>query len=137
LAHRYRGTVLISTPTFCLAYFRKTEAEHFAHLRYAIVGAERLRDPIAAAFKEKFGVDLTEGYGCTEMAPVVAANLNPSRRGSVGRPLPGVDARVVDADTGEGPLIGTEGLLLVSGANRMIGYLGEPERTRDAFRDDW
>jgi acyl-[acyl-carrier-protein]-phospholipid O-acyltransferase/long-chain-fatty-acid--[acyl-carrier-protein] ligase len=137
LAHRYRGTVLISTPTFCLAYVRKTEAAHFAHLRYAVVGAERLRDPIALAFKEKFGVDLTEGYGCTEMAPVVAANLSPSRRGSVGRPLPGVDAKVVDAETGEGPLVGTAGLLLVSGPNRMIGYLGEPERTRDAFRGDW
>jgi acyl-[acyl-carrier-protein]-phospholipid O-acyltransferase/long-chain-fatty-acid--[acyl-carrier-protein] ligase len=137
LAHRYRGTVLVSTPTFCLAYVRKTEAAHFAHLRYAVVGAERLRDPIAAAFKEKFGVDLTEGYGCTEMAPVVAANLNPIRRGSVGRPLPGIDARVVDAGNRRGTAHrDRRAALLVSGPNRMIGYLGEPERTHDAFRGD-
>ena len=137
LAGRYHGTVLISTPTFCLSYVRKCEPEQFAHLRYAVVGAERLREPIAAAFKEKFGLDLIEGYGCTEMAPVVAANVNPSRRGSVGRPLPGVTVKVVDQESGKGPLTGIEGLLLVSGHNRMLGYLGEPERTREAFLGEW
>jgi len=137
LAERYHGTVLISTPTFCLTYVRKVESEQFKHLRYAVVGAERLREPIAAAFKEKFGIDLIEGYGCTEMAPVVAANVNPSRRGSVGRPLPGVGAEVVDLESGRGPLVGIEGLLLVSGPNRMLGYIGEPERTREAFRGQW
>jgi len=59
------------------------------------------------------------------------------RRGSVGRPLPGVDAKVVDADTGEGPLVGTEGLLLVRGPNRMRGYLGDAELTRAVLRDGW
>jgi len=137
LADRYRGTVLISTPTFCLSYVRKCEPGQFKHLRYAVVGAERLREPIASAFKEKFGVDLTEGYGCTEMAPVIAANVHPSRPGSVGRPLPGIEARVVDQESGTGPLVGIEGLLLVSGPNRMLGYLGEPERTREAFRGEW
>jgi len=137
LAERYHGTVLISTPTFCLSYVRKCEPAQFRHLRYAVVGAERLREPIAGAFKEKFGVDLIEGYGCTEMAPVVAANVNPSRRGSVGRPLPDITARVVDQDSGKGPLTGIEGLLLVSGPNRMLGYLGEPERTREAFLGEW
>ena len=60
-----------------------------------------------------------------------------AQRGSVGRPLPGVAAMVVDPDTGEGPLIGKEGLLLVNGPNRMLGYLGEPELTSEAFRDGW
>jgi acyl-[acyl-carrier-protein]-phospholipid O-acyltransferase/long-chain-fatty-acid--[acyl-carrier-protein] ligase len=137
LAGKYHGTILVSTPTFCLSYVRKIDREQFAHLRYAIVGAERLREPIAAAFKDKFGVDLIEGYGCTEMAPVVAANLNPSRSGSVGRPLPGVAAKVVDPETGEASPAGTEGLLLLKGPNRMLGYLGEDERTREALRDDW
>jgi acyl-[acyl-carrier-protein]-phospholipid O-acyltransferase/long-chain-fatty-acid--[acyl-carrier-protein] ligase len=142
LAARYRATLLISTPTFCSSYVRKCLPEQFAHLRLAIVGAERLREPIATAFKEKFGVDLLEGYGCTEMAPVVAVNVPDGgdaseRRGSVGRPLPGISAMVVDPETGEGPLIGKEGLLLVNGPNRMVGYLGEPELTRQAFRDGW
>ncbi|HJZ75865.1 MAG TPA: AMP-binding protein [Vicinamibacterales bacterium] len=142
LAARYHATILISTPTFAAAYIRKIQPEQFAHLRLAIVGAERLRDPIASAFKDKFGVDLLEGYGCTEMAPVVAVNADDpsrrgSRRGSVGRPLPGIEAKVVDIDTGAGPLVGKEGLLLVRGPSQMIGYLGDPERTQAALRDGW
>ena len=142
LAATYGATLLISTPTFCAGYVRKIQPEQFARLRLAIVGAERLREPIAAAFKEKFGVELLEGYGCTEMAPVVAVNVpdggDPgARRGSVGRPLPGISAMVVDPETGEGPLVGKEGLLLVNGPNRMLGYHGEPDLTRAALRDGW
>ena len=142
MAARYGATLLISTPTFCSGYVRKCQKEQFARLRLAIVGAERLREPIAAAFKEKFGVDLIEGYGCTEMAPVVAVNVPEGdgsgwKPGTVGRALPGISAKIVDLDTGEGPLVGQEGLLLVTGPNQMLGYLGEPELTRDAQRDGW
>jgi acyl-[acyl-carrier-protein]-phospholipid O-acyltransferase/long-chain-fatty-acid--[acyl-carrier-protein] ligase len=142
LAATYRATILISTPTFCSAYIRKVQPEQFAHLRLAVVGAERLREPIATAFREKFGVDLLEGYGCTEMAPVVAVNTDDegrggSRRGSVGRPLPGIEAMVVDTDTGAGPLVGKEGLLLVRGPSQMLGYVGEPALTREVQRDGW
>ena len=147
LAQTYKGTMLISTPTFCLSYVRKCRAEQFGNLRYAIVGAEKLREPVARAFKEKFGVDLLEGYGVTEMSPVVCANLpNVDHRGevqvghkpgSVGQPIPGVVAKIIDLDTGRGPLIGAEGLLLVKGPNRMQGYLGDPLRTQEALQDDW
>src|SRR5262249_48379667 len=75
LAAEARTSEIISTPTFCSSYVRKCEPEQFKHLRVAIVGAERLRETIAASFKEKFGIDLLEGYGCTEMAPVVAVNV--------------------------------------------------------------
>jgi len=147
LAERWKGTILVSTPTFYGAYIRKCEREQFAHMRYALVGAEKLREPIAAAFKEKFGITLLEGYGCTEMAPVVAVNApdveddgvrqRGSQPGTVGHPLPGVVAKVVDPATGIGPLINTDGLLLLNGPNRMIGYLGEPERTAEVLRDGW
>jgi acyl-[acyl-carrier-protein]-phospholipid O-acyltransferase/long-chain-fatty-acid--[acyl-carrier-protein] ligase len=147
LAERWKGTILVSTPTFYSGYIRKCEREQFAHVRYALVGAEKLRQPIAAAFKEKFGVTLLEGYGCTEMSPVVAVNApdvdedgqhqRGSQDGSVGHPLPGVVAKIVDPVTGEGPLIGTEGLLLLNGPNRMLGYLGDPDLTRDSLRDGW
>jgi acyl-[acyl-carrier-protein]-phospholipid O-acyltransferase/long-chain-fatty-acid--[acyl-carrier-protein] ligase len=147
LAERYRVTFLMSTPTFCASYVRKCRTEAFANLRYAMVGAEKLREPVANAFREKFGIDLLEGYGCTEMAPIVAANVpNVTVRGkrqvgvksgSVGHPLPGVAAKIVDVDTGEGPLTGKAGLLLVKGPNLMAGYLDDPERTREAMRDGW
>ena len=147
LAGQYRATLLISTPTFCASYTRKCQPDQFAHLRYALVGAEKLREPIAIAFKQKFGLDLLEGYGCTEMSPIVAVNVpdvddglqhqEGTRFGSVGQPLPGITAKVVDPVTGEGPLFGREGLLLVNGPNRMLGYLGEPEKTSEVIRNGW
>ena len=147
LAEKYRGSILVSTPTFYAGYVRKCRREQFAWVRYALVGAEKLRETIATAFEDKFGIALLEGYGCTEMAPVVAVNApdvrdsgefqRGSRLGTVGHPLPGVAARVVDPDTGEGPLIGREGLLLVKGPSRMRGYLGDPERTAEVLRDGW
>jgi acyl-[acyl-carrier-protein]-phospholipid O-acyltransferase/long-chain-fatty-acid--[acyl-carrier-protein] ligase len=60
-----------------------------------------------------------------------------TRRGSVGHPLPGVAVKIVDPDTGEGPVFDREGLLLVKGPNRMLGYLGQPDRTADVMRDGW
>jgi acyl-[acyl-carrier-protein]-phospholipid O-acyltransferase / long-chain-fatty-acid--[acyl-carrier-protein] ligase len=147
LTQKHRGTILMSTPTFCMAYVRKCEREQFAQLRYAVVGAEKLRPAVADAFREKFGVELLEGYGCTEMAPVVAANVpdvedagvrqHGRRQGTVGHPLPGVAAKVVDPETFEGPLFGREGLLLVRGPSRMRGYLGDAERTAEVIRDGW
>jgi acyl-[acyl-carrier-protein]-phospholipid O-acyltransferase/long-chain-fatty-acid--[acyl-carrier-protein] ligase len=88
---------------------RKIKPEQFAHLRIAMVGAEKLREPIATAFRDKFGLDLLEGYGCTEMSPVVrrtrrhrARRRQPTASSrSVGRPLPGVEARIVNVETGE------------------------------------
>src|SRR5262249_42701555 len=57
--------------------------------------------------------------------------------GTVGHPLPGVAAMIVDQNTGEGPLFDREGLLLVKGPNRMLGYLGNPEKTVEVLRDGW
>jgi acyl-[acyl-carrier-protein]-phospholipid O-acyltransferase/long-chain-fatty-acid--[acyl-carrier-protein] ligase len=147
LTEKHRGTILMSTPTFCMSYVRKCQREQFAALRYAVVGAEKLRPAMGDAFREKFGVELLEGYGCTEMAPVVAANVpdvddggvrqRGMRTGTVGHALPGVAAKVVDPDTFAGPLFDREGLLLVKGPSRMLGYLGDAERTAEVVRDGW
>jgi acyl-[acyl-carrier-protein]-phospholipid O-acyltransferase/long-chain-fatty-acid--[acyl-carrier-protein] ligase len=144
---KYRATILISTPTFYAAYIRKCSPEEFSSLRYAVVGAERLREPIAKAYKEKYGIELLEGYGCTEMAPVISVNVPDVERrdvhqigqkfGTVGHPIPSVAVKVVDRDTGEPLTTGKEGLLLVSGPNRMIGYLGQSEKTQEVLRDGW
>jgi acyl-[acyl-carrier-protein]-phospholipid O-acyltransferase/long-chain-fatty-acid--[acyl-carrier-protein] ligase len=147
LTAKYQATLLLSTPTFCAGYTRKCSKEEFASLRYVLVGAEKLREPVAVAFREKFGVELLEGYGCTEMAPVVAVNAPNfqagkdsqvgNKLGTVGHPLPGVAAQVVDPATFVPLAPDQPGLLLVKGSNRMIGYLGEPERTAEVLRDGW
>ncbi len=147
LAEKYRATMLISTPTFCNAYLRRVTPEQFAHLKYTIVGAEKLREPLARAFRDRYGIDLFEGYGCTEMAPVVAVN-RPNvmghgeeqvgmKPGSVGHPIPGVAVQIVDQETGEGPIFDGEGLLLVKGPNMMLGYFKQPEKTAEVVRDGW
>jgi acyl-[acyl-carrier-protein]-phospholipid O-acyltransferase / long-chain-fatty-acid--[acyl-carrier-protein] ligase len=147
LIAKYRATFLLSTPTFCAGYTRKCSKEEFASLRFVLVGAEKLREPIAAAFREKFGVELLEGYGCTEMAPVVAVNApnfqagkdsqKGNKPGTVGHPLPGVAAQVVDLATFAPLAPHQAGLLLVKGSNRMIGYLSEPQRTAEALHEGW
>ncbi|MBI3756746.1 MAG: MFS transporter [Deltaproteobacteria bacterium] len=144
---KHKATILISTPTFYTAYLRKCSAEEFASLRYAIAGAEKLRPALAQAFKEKYGVDLLEGYGCTEMAPVISVNIpdvdvtEPRqigfKAGTVGHPLPGVVAKVIDQESGQSLPYGQEGLLLVKGPNRMLGYLGQPEKTAEVLREGW
>ncbi len=152
LTHKYKGTFLLSTPTFCGTYMRKCTREQFASLRFVVVGAEKLREPLRKEFEETFGIDLLEGYGMTEMSPVIAVNTPDFREGkeiqigtkhgTVGLPIPGVSVRIVDPETLGGetkaPLPpGQEGLLLVKGPNRMIGYLNQPERTAQVFLDDW
>ena len=144
---KYRATLLISTPTFYSGYLRRCTAEEFASVRYAIAGAERLREPIAKGYREKYGIDLLEGYGCTELAPVVSVNVpdvidngekQPGHKpGTVGRPIPGVAAKIIDPDSGQPLATGQEGLLLIKGPNVMVGYLGQPELTAQAMRDGW
>ena len=81
LIHKYKGTFLLSTPTFCGTYMRKCTREQFASLRFVVVGAEKLREPLRKEFEETFGIDLLEGYGMTEMSPVVAVNTPDFREG--------------------------------------------------------
>ncbi len=143
----YRATGIMATPTFYAAYIRKCSAEEFSSLRLAIAGAEKLREPIANAFKEKYGLDLLEGYGCTELAPVVSLNIpdfgegvyrqTGRKPGTVGHPIPGVAVKVVDPESGEPLPHEEEGMLLVKGPGRMLGYLGQPEKTAEVLRGDW
>ena len=142
-----KATLLISTPTFYSSYIRRCSAEEFASLRYAISGAEKLRPQIAKAFKDKYGLDLLEGYGCTELSPVVSVNLPDvidgnehqvgNKPGTVGHPVPAVVVKVVDPDTGQSLPNEQEGMLLVKGPNVMLGYLARPDLTKEAIRDGW
>jgi acyl-[acyl-carrier-protein]-phospholipid O-acyltransferase/long-chain-fatty-acid--[acyl-carrier-protein] ligase len=147
LIHKFKGTFLLSTPTFCGTYMRKCTREQFASLRFVVVGAEKLREPLRQEFEETFGIDLMEGYGMTEMSPVVAVNSPNFREGkevqigtkhgTVGLPIPGVAVKIVDPETMEPLPPGQAGMLLVKGPNRMLGYLNEPERTAQVFHGDW
>lgn len=131
-------TILISTPTFLQFYVRGLEAEQLDSLRLVVVGAEKLPDRLADAFEKKFGIRPFEAYGCTECAPGVSLNgPGASRSGSIGRPVPGMEVKVVDPEVGEPVETGQEGLLVVKGPNVMKGYFGQPEKTAEVLRDGW
>jgi acyl-[acyl-carrier-protein]-phospholipid O-acyltransferase/long-chain-fatty-acid--[acyl-carrier-protein] ligase len=146
LAKKWSATVLIATPTFLRNYLRRCDAEDFAHLDVVVTGAEKLPAPLADAFEEKFGIRPVEGYGTTELSPLVSVNIPPSRsqsgeidakEGTVGRPVAGVAAKIVDPDTFVDLPVETPGMLLVKGPNVMKGYLHEPEKTAEVVRDGW
>jgi acyl-[acyl-carrier-protein]-phospholipid O-acyltransferase/long-chain-fatty-acid--[acyl-carrier-protein] ligase len=147
LVEKYRATLLISTPTFFAAYARKCPREQFSSLRYPIAGAEKLRESTAAFVREKLGLELLQGYGCTEMSPGIAASTpncvdgketqKGNKPGAAGLPVPGVAVKVVDPVTFAPLAVNQEGLLLVKGPGRMIGYLNQPERTAEAFHEGW
>jgi acyl-[acyl-carrier-protein]-phospholipid O-acyltransferase/long-chain-fatty-acid--[acyl-carrier-protein] ligase len=147
LCKKYQCTIFLSTATFLRFYLRRCHDDDFKSLRILVCGAEKLPSPLAEEFEKKFGLLPMEGYGCTELSPAAAANIPDkdvrgvkqvcNKTGTVGQPLPGVAARVVDPDTFEPLPPGQEGLLLIYGANVMKGYLGRDDLTREAIRDGW
>ncbi|MEW5728928.1 MAG: AMP-binding protein [Pseudomonadota bacterium] len=116
-------TVMFGTDTFLAGYARAAHPYDFRSVRFAVAGAEKIKDATRATWFEKFGLRILEGYGATETAPVLAVNTPTHfRSGTVGRLLPGIDWRVEPvAGIAEG------GRLSVSGPNVMLGYL-KPDR---------
>ena len=146
LAAARGATILLSTPTFLRSYLKRCGADDFKTLEVVVAGAEKLPIKLSEAFEEKFGVRPIEGYGATELSPLVSVNVPPSRsqtaevdwrEGSVGQPVPRVKAKVVHTETGEELPEDAEGLLLITGPNLMQGYMNDPEKTAQVIRDGW
>jgi len=146
LAGKYGVSVVLATPTFLRLYLKRCQPEDFTNLDIVVAGAEKLSSELCDAFERKFGVRPVEGYGATELSPLVSVNVPPTRsqtnetdcqEGTVGRPVPGVTAKTVDPDTFEDLPIGTAGMLLIKGPNVMRGYLGDETKTAEVVKDGW
>jgi acyl-[acyl-carrier-protein]-phospholipid O-acyltransferase/long-chain-fatty-acid--[acyl-carrier-protein] ligase len=126
IANRIRAaaaTILLSTDTFVSQYARAGQPGDLNSLRFAVCGAERLRDETRELMRSKYGVELMEGYGVSEASPVVAVNkIGVTRPGAVGRLVQGMEARIE-------PVAGIDGAgrLLLRGPNIMLGYV-KPEQ---------
>jgi acyl-[acyl-carrier-protein]-phospholipid O-acyltransferase/long-chain-fatty-acid--[acyl-carrier-protein] ligase len=127
-------------------YLRRCDPEELSSLEVVVAGAEKMPISLCDAFEKKFGIRPVEGYGTTELSPLVSVNVPPTRsksatidckEGSVGRPVPSVSAKAVDPETYEDLPLGTPGMLLVKGPNVMKGYLGQPEETAKVMHDGW
>jgi long-chain-fatty-acid--[acyl-carrier-protein] ligase len=121
----YRPTMLVGTPTFVSFIVERAKPGELASLRLIVVGAEAcppaLFERCAQVAPE---AHLLEGYGITECSPVVSVNRpQDNRRGSLGQPLPGVEVRVTDLESGAGLPPDQLGMLLVSGPTVFPGYL--------------
>jgi acyl-[acyl-carrier-protein]-phospholipid O-acyltransferase/long-chain-fatty-acid--[acyl-carrier-protein] ligase len=119
LAYQNDVTILYGTDSFLKSYALQGHSYDFYKLRYAIAGAEKLKDDTRKIWMDKFGVRILEAYGATEAAPGIAANtpLN-NKVGSVGKLLPGIKYKLEDI-----PGISEGKKLLVQGPNLMKGYL--------------
>ncbi len=148
LTRTYHGTVLLGTPTFLRMYLRKCTRDDFASVNTVVAGAEKLPAELCVAFDHRFGVRPVEGYGTTELSPLVSVNVPPSRtsksfqsdnkEGSVGRPVPNVVAKITDLDDPTrnlGP--NQSGMLWVKGPNVMLGYMHRPDLTNEVIVDGW
>lgn len=147
LAEDYRTTVLLATPTFLRSYLRRIEPEQFKSLNIVVLGAEKMPLGLADEYEEKFGLRPTEGYGTTELSPLVSVNVpanrasdgtaRRAREGSVGLPMTDVEARIVSIDHDTPLATGETGLLEIRGPNVMQGYLDQPELTAEVMHDGW
>ena len=147
LCRTHRCTIMLGTATFLRFYLRRCGPDDFTSLRLLICGAEKLPVKLAEEFRAKFGVLPLEGYGCTELSPVVSTNLpdcvsggvtfRANAMGTVGQPIPGVCPRAFDPDTKRPLPPAAEGLLGVKGPNVMLGYWKQPAKTAEVVRDGW
>ena len=142
----HKATLLFGTSSFFRLYIknRKVKAEDLASLKLIIAGAEKLQTEISAAFTQRFGKVICEGYGCTELSPVACVNtpfenleqphLNDNNKpGTVGKPVPGTQVRIADPDTLEELAQGTAGMIMVAGPQVMQGYLNNNELTNQVL----
>ncbi|MFQ5839567.1 MAG: long-chain fatty acid--CoA ligase [Candidatus Methylomirabilales bacterium] len=107
-------------------------------VRFAVSGGAPLPVEVLRRFEERYGILIYEGYGLTEAAPVLTENplLGPRRVGSVGKPLPGIELKIVDG-AGREVAVGEVGEIIARGPNIMQGYLNQPEATAEVLRDGW
>lgn len=129
-------TMMIASMYAALLRTKTGGPEDMKTLQYAVSGGEGLPDAVHAAFKDRFDVDIIQGYGMTEASPVVSLNVPWSNRvGTVGRAIPGVKVAAFN-DEGQELPSGDVGELRVSGPIVMKGYYKKGDDTRAALTSD-
>lgn len=139
LMARENVTSFAGVPTMywaMLSAVRAGQAEVPASLATAVSGGSALPVEVLKDFSATFGVDILEGYGLSETAPVASFNQpgRPAKAGSIGTPVWGVEMRLIDQDWNTTDDIGE---IAIRGHNVMKGYYNRPEATAEVMRDGW
>ena len=144
---KYNVTFLCATATFIRLYTKnkKLTPLMFKSLEMVFSGAEKLNRQVANEFKQKFGVEVLEGYGATECSPLISANIPNAldtsywqtqignKEGTIGMPLPGCAVKIINPDTLIELPVNTDGLIVASGPNIMEEYLHNPQKTSEVL----
>lgn len=150
LIRRYKVRLTVATPALVRHMFHLATPETFESVDYFITAAEKLSPELAVEARQRFKLNLLEGYGLTEASPVVAVNLPapitpgeepaiPSARsGTVGAPLPGIAVRIMDSAREEHirPL-GSAGMIWLKGPSILKTYLDDEKTTQERTRGAW
>lgn len=138
---RCRPTLFFSVPTnyaALLAHCRDDGREFdLSSIRHAVSAGESLPAPLFERFKERFGIEILDAWGSTETLHMVLSNRpGEARAGSSGKPIPGMDAKLVDED-GRPVARGEVGNLFVKSDATCACYWNEPERSNATFQGEW
>jgi len=137
---KYRPTVFFSVPTFYASLLREAESGRpmdFSSVRLAVSAGESLPAEIFTRFRARFGIEILDGIGSTEMLHIyISSRPGQARPGSCGVPVSGYQVKILDESEREVP-DGEIGNLWVSGASRFSEYWNDPEISRSRFQGDW
>jgi benzoate-CoA ligase len=133
-------TVFYAVPTFYAAMLASPDAPRRADvkLRYCISAGEALPPDVGRRWQERYGVDVLDGIGSTEMLHIFISNYPGAvKYGTTGKPVPGYDIRLVDDDGNVIKTKGEMGELQVRGPTGAIMYWNNREKTRETFLGEW
>ncbi|HLG64102.1 MAG TPA: long-chain fatty acid--CoA ligase [Ktedonosporobacter sp.] len=138
---RFRPTLFPGIPTMYIAIMREAgkHAQYLSSIKYCISGAAPLPAKVQSDFEQMSHGKLVEGYGLSEASPVTHCNplTEECRNGSIGLPLPDVEAAIIDGTTGAFLSPGEVGEIVVKGPNIMQGYWKREDETRAIFFNGW
>ncbi|HEX9774621.1 MAG TPA: long-chain fatty acid--CoA ligase [Actinomycetota bacterium] len=137
---RHRVTIAFGAPPMFVAWLATPgiEARDLNSVRLAVSGAAPLPGPVLEQFRDRLGITIWEGYGLTETAPGLTSNAmgDVAKPGSIGKPLPEVEIRLVD-ENGDDVEDGDPGEIVARGPNVFGGYWRRDQETAEAFRNGW
>ena len=140
LIHRHRPTLFFGIPTLYAAMLQVKEAEKrwdLSSLRQCVSAGEALPEELFNRWRERFGVEILDGIGTTEILHIFLSNRpGKVRPGATGLPVPGYEAALVD-DEGRPVPQGEIGNLRVKGDSTMAYYWNQPEKTKQALFGAW
>jgi len=134
-----KATVMMGVPTFYTRLLARPDftRELVAHMRLFVSGSAPLSAETHREFEARTGHKILERYGMTETNMNISNPYDGDRiPGSVGLPLPGVEIRIADPQTGQPLPQGEVGVIDIRGPNVFKGYWRMPEKTKEEFRDD-